>query len=438
VTDISGGTEQRANERFCHNCGAANPPEYSFCLRCGKRINFLRPIPAVGGPATAARLPGPYPVRFEADYPQRLSRLSTFFRIILAIPLAIFVTILGGSASFLAPGMSFSFGLINFVLFIYAIAVLLRGRPPRWMFETIAAIQRFLLRAYTYFILMTDRYPPFDGVWPVRYEVDRPERISRWQILIWKTIMSIPHFFVLAVLSLVVGILTFVAWFAILFTGRYPQGLYNFSAGWLRWYARVGAYWMSLTDEFPPYSLDAEAGRGSRAAYLASAGVGTIATAGLVAGVVALFSISPQTEEAFVSYEGLLNGEPSATLEASGMQIRLLSAEDSYEFADGLFEPRFGNRFVAFEMELVSVSSSNTGFTTVFEGDFHLKDSAGDGHDPVVVSLEGLDLPRSLLEGERAMVIAIFEVPRFAEPGELTYSSGVFLAFGERAKFKFE
>src|SRR3990170_2240711 len=175
-----------------------------------------------------ATAPGPtaYPARFEADYIEPLSRLSTFFRLILMIPLAAVVAILGGGGFFdfgdvgaddAERGFQFSVGALGSLIIVHWIAVVLRQRPVTWLFDAIAAIQRFVLRATSYFLLLTDRYPPFEGDWAVRFEVDQPERLSRWQVFIWKTIASIPHFIILFALSAVVAVMTLVSWVAIVF-----------------------------------------------------------------------------------------------------------------------------------------------------------------------------------------------------------------------------
>jgi hypothetical protein len=199
-----------------------------------------------------------YPVRFEADYPESLSRLSTFFRLILLIPLAIVVGLLSQTDLFgrgADDAVTVSFGALGSLVLVHWIAVFLRQRPVVWIFDTIVHIQRFTLRASTYFLLMTDRYPPFEGDWPVRYEVERPETLGRWKILVWKVITAIPHLFLLIALGFATVVVTIITWFAIMFTGRFPRGLYDFVAGVLRWEARVTAYVLSLTDEYPPFSL---------------------------------------------------------------------------------------------------------------------------------------------------------------------------------------
>ena len=174
----------------------------------------------------------PFPVRLEVDYPERLSRLSTFFRLIFAIPVVILLAVLVGGTGFAGREVGISVGALSSLVLAHWIAVLLRGRPVPWLFDVIVAIQRFVLRALSYFFLLTDRYPPFDGEWPVRFEVDYPERLSRWRLVIWKTATAIPHFVVLAFVFIAVFVVVVVAWFAVLFTGRYPRGLHNFvSAG---------------------------------------------------------------------------------------------------------------------------------------------------------------------------------------------------------------
>jgi hypothetical protein len=124
-----------------------------------------------------------------------------------------------------------------------------------WIFDTIVNIERFVLRATVYFLLLVDKYPPFEGDWVVQYEVDRPETLSRWRLLFWKFITAIPHFIVLLALGFVVIVVVLVGWFAILFTGRFPRGLHNLVEGFMRWGARVYAYAISLTDKYPPFSL---------------------------------------------------------------------------------------------------------------------------------------------------------------------------------------
>ena len=200
-----------------------------------------------------------YPVRFEVEYPEQLARLSTAFRIVLFIPLAIFLVLVGGQ--------TFEFGDVNdarfftlgtgggIILAIWA-AVLVRQYIPHWLFDFQVALMRFQARAYGYLALLTDRFPAFEGEYPINFDVRYPDELSRWKVAIWKIISSIPHIIILVFLYLAVFVVVVIAWFAILFTGRYPQGLHTFVAGVFRWSLRVQAYIVSLTDEYPPFSLD--------------------------------------------------------------------------------------------------------------------------------------------------------------------------------------
>jgi hypothetical protein len=142
----------------------------------------------------------PYPVSFEVTGPDKLSRLSTFFRIILAIPLLFFVFLLSGSITAFSFAVGVGGGLISVIMLLHWITVLVRGRPVSWAWGTIVAMQRFSLRSYSYFFLITDRYPPFDGDWYVQYDVEKPERIRRRQLLLWKTFASITHCIILSAL----------------------------------------------------------------------------------------------------------------------------------------------------------------------------------------------------------------------------------------------
>ena len=374
-------------------------------------------------------VPAPqYPVRFEADYPERLSRLSSFFRIILAIPLLILVGILGGYPAIAGISLGVSFGLIWGILFVHWLAVLIRGRPVGWLFAAIVAIERFVLRANAYILLMSDRYPPFEGDWPVRYEVDQPERLQRRQVLIWKTIVTIPHFFVLTLVSLFVGVIVFIAWFAILFTGRYPRGLYDFVAGWLRWYARTAAYWMSLTDVFPAFSFTPETGRGGTTGYVVSAVIGGLLFFGGIAGLATLIAWPVDVHEQRVSYDRLLSGRSSGQIEVAGMLVSLDGAEDPYETSDGILQPASGRRLVLFFVSVLNFNKADLG---VDEWDFRLKDTGGRRYRPVLVTVDGVRAPQDV--DFSAAFYVLFEIRRNSDPSELTFTPQI--GFKEQAKF---
>src|SRR3990172_2457863 len=153
--------------------------------------------------STAFEAPPPatvYPVRLAMAYPEKLSRLSTFFRLILIIPVFLFLYLLQA----------------NTVAAIWA-AVLVRGRIPHWLFDFQVGLNRFQARTGAYVGLLTDKYPAFEGDWVVQYEVDYPEQISRWKLLFWKIITGLPHLVLLFFLYLAAGFCIFIAWWAILF-----------------------------------------------------------------------------------------------------------------------------------------------------------------------------------------------------------------------------
>ncbi len=159
----------------------------------------------------------PYPVRLWADYPERLSRLTTFFRVILAIPVFMFFYFLN-----------------NYVILAIWAAIIVRGRIPHWLFDFQVGLHRFMNRAFAYFALLTDRFPAFEGDWVVQYDVDYPPALSRWRVFFWKLITVIPHVIVLFFLYIAVGFVVVIGWWVILFTGNFPRGLHRFVVGVLR------------------------------------------------------------------------------------------------------------------------------------------------------------------------------------------------------------
>ena len=135
-------------------------------------------------------------------------------------------------------------------------AVFVRQYIPHWLFNFQVALMRFQVRAVGYAFLLTDRFPTFEGEYPINFNVVYPERLNRWKVLVWKLITAIPHFIVLFFLTILAALAVVLAWFVILFMGAYPKDLHDFVAGVLRWQYRVQAYFFSLTDEYPPFSLN--------------------------------------------------------------------------------------------------------------------------------------------------------------------------------------
>ena len=136
--------------------------------------------------------------------------------------------------------------------------ILFRQKYPRWWFDWNLALVRFFARVIGYLALLTDIYPSTDEEQSVHLDIPYPnvkEELSRGLPLV-KWFLAIPHYIVLCFLCVAVIVSVIIAWFAILFTGRYPNGLFNFVVGVFRWWLRVSAYaFLLTTDRYPPFSL---------------------------------------------------------------------------------------------------------------------------------------------------------------------------------------
>jgi hypothetical protein len=203
-----------------------------------------------------------YPVQFSVEYPDRqLDRLTTFFRIFVAIPiLIVFGAVSGGSWSWTwEDNTSAVAGAGGLLFFGPLLMIVARQKYPRWWFDWNLELSRFSSRVVAYLALMDDRYPSTDDHQSVRLDYGYPDverDLNRWLPLV-KWFLAIPHWFVLILLNLVALLVVIVAWFAILITGRYPRDLFRFVEGVLRWDNRVIAYAVTLvTDEYPPFRLE--------------------------------------------------------------------------------------------------------------------------------------------------------------------------------------
>ena len=204
-----------------------------------------------------------YPVTFSVDYPEReLNRLTTGFRLIVAIPILIVVAALGGEGAHYGNQQSWAFGGgAGGLLFLAPLLMILfRQKYPRWWFDWNLELLRFENRVCVYLALMDDRYPSTDERQSVQLELLYPDAerdLNRWLPLV-KWLLAIPHFILLVFLWLAAVVAVIIAWFAILITGRYPRGLFDFVLGVLRWGNRVVAYaFILVTDEYPPFRLSA-------------------------------------------------------------------------------------------------------------------------------------------------------------------------------------
>ena len=182
-----------------------------------------------------------YPLQYSVDYPEcPRNRLTTLVRLILAIPIII-ISIFA------------AWQVIVPTFFM----ILFRNKYPRWWFDWNLEVLRFVSRVNSYVLLLRDEYPATDDEQAVHLHMPYPEEddINRFMPIV-KWILAIPHFIVLYVLSLIVLVVSFIAWLAILIVGRYPRGMFDFTVGVMRWSNRVTAYAFVLTtDRYPPFRL---------------------------------------------------------------------------------------------------------------------------------------------------------------------------------------
>ena len=210
-----------------------------------------------------------YPARLGIDYPEKLDRVSTFFRLIWAIPIVVILSMLTANASDTVTVITDSGEVVSKItttglgitggLFVATmLMIVFRQRYPRWWFDFALALNRFSNRVGAYLGLLTDRYPSTEEEQSVHLDLDYPnvkQDLNRWMPLV-KWLLAIPHYIVLAVLAVGAIFAILMAWFAILFTGRYPRALFDYVVGVGRWALRVQAYaTLLITDRYPPFSL---------------------------------------------------------------------------------------------------------------------------------------------------------------------------------------
>ena len=206
-----------------------------------------------------------YPSSLEIDYPKKLNRVSSFFRIIWALPIVAIMAIISAEGT-----KSYTYELgrkvvesgpgIATALFIAtALMILFRQRYPKWWFDFNLEFNKFSTRVGAYLCLLTDKYPSTEDEQSVHLKLEYPnvkKDLNRWLPLI-KWFLVIPHIFVLIIPVIFAILATIIAWFAILFTGKYPKGLFDFVVGVGRWGWRVTAYaFLLTTDKYPPFSLE--------------------------------------------------------------------------------------------------------------------------------------------------------------------------------------
>jgi hypothetical protein len=209
--------------------------------------------------------PPAYAARLDVDYSDQYNRLTTAFRIVLIIPIGIVYAVLtaGETRTVIEDSgevVSTSSGGIVAGLFVATLLMILfRQRYPRWWFDFARELTRFGTRIGAYLAFLTDEYPSTEDEQRIHLEIDYPDvprDLNRGLPLV-KWLLAVPHYVVLILLSVAAIFSVIIAWFAILFTGRYPRGLFDFVVGVMRWGLRVNAYaFLLVTDKYPPFSLD--------------------------------------------------------------------------------------------------------------------------------------------------------------------------------------
>ncbi|MEP7367709.1 MAG: DUF4389 domain-containing protein [Acidobacteriota bacterium] len=388
---------------------------------------------ALAVPTAAALPPDPvsppppqYPTRFDVAYPPALSRWKTLLRLVLAIPLMVTATLVTY--------------LIYMGLLIGWTTVFWRKKYPDWLFRGVGGAMGYIARTFAYISLLTDKYPSFsqeDN--PVTLEFDPPPsgQLSRWRVLFWKYLLLLPMGVVLSFLALAGFVVTVLAWFAILFTGHYPRGLFQFSVGIQRWHWRMYSYMASFNDRYPPYALSESAGPGSNSSVVINGIFGAVIVA--IYGVIIIAAVVAGGKHVTqnVNYDQLKAGRAQVTTTFSptlqdrdhnSVLVRLSRAVDPGDSLIQVIRPASDQRIIVFQWTVVNGSSGSQ----LIAGDVaRLKYSYDDGGetktksiDAQIVGVNNVTAPANLDRGSTATVQAVFIVPEDAEPTELWFHHG--------------
>ncbi len=212
-----------------------------------------------------------YNARLEVDYPEKLDRFTSFFRLIWIIPIGIILSLIAGTGQNVTTTVFVNTvgevvrrtrdtagGLLSGLTVATALLIIFRQRYPRWWFDFSRELARFGYRVGAYLLLLTDQYPSTVEEQQVHLDIDYPDvpkDLNRWLPLV-KWFLAIPHYIVLSFLAVGVVFAWMIAWVAILFTGQYPRSLFDYIVGVGRWFLRVNAYaFLLVTDRYPPFSL---------------------------------------------------------------------------------------------------------------------------------------------------------------------------------------
>lgn len=363
-----------------------------------------------------------YPTRFDVAYPERMSRLKTLLRIFLLLPVML-------AAGIIAE-------LVYIGVLVGYMTVFWRKKYPDWLFRGNAGGMGFLARSAAYGLLVTDRFPSFapeDS--PVSLDFDQPPsgQLSRWRVLLWKSVLLLPMAIVLNFVYLALFVVSFLAWFAILFTGNYPRGLFGFSVGVQRWYWRMTSYLVSFNDRYPPYAISADAGPAGNSSVVINGFIGGLIGAGYTAIIVAAVVAATQHQTEQVNYAQLLagRGQESTTFTVSSgeaVTVRLNQAFDPGDDLIQIISPARGERIVVVRWTVVN----GTGLERTVAGDAARLDyrysddgkTKTKGEDAEFIGINNVSAPANIRAGGTAVVQAVFIIPDDAEPTAIWFHNG--------------
>jgi hypothetical protein len=318
---------------------------------------------------------------------------------------------------------------LGILTFLAWFGILFTGRYPKAFFEFTSGVLRWQANVVAYCALLRDEYPPFSwepGAYPLLLEIPYPERQSRLR-LFFRIFAIVPNQFVFYFVQYAVLFTTFLSWFAILFTGSYPRGLFKFSVGAMRWYERQSTYLFLLRDEYPPYSINADARPGNEIVSLV---VGVPLFFALVAFQLLPFVGLLRTDQDNVRVQAPLTEQSqlrreAPTGDANNTRITLLSYDD-----DGFLpfssrtQRQNGYRIVVFLVRGEKTGAIPTLFSPYF---FRLHDCFNRGYSPVDTSSTdspGFQFGLWWFEGH-AMGNIYFQIPADATPCNLIYHAGL-------------
>lgn len=231
----------------CPVCGAPLEADDRFCPVCGTQLaGVIVPVAALTTDPSMPSLdfwPSSEPLLgLQIDYPERLSRWKIFFKWIFALPHLFILALLSMA--------------VNVGVWIVWFVILFTKKYPVGLFDLMLTYMRWVANVNAYIMFQRDEYPPFGpGPYPVHLDLAYPVELSRWLIFV-KWLLVIPNLFVYFFVALILMPVIFIAWWAILITGRMPRGLFDFITGANRWGYRINAYTWYMTDKYPPFSLD--------------------------------------------------------------------------------------------------------------------------------------------------------------------------------------